>query len=110
MPASSYVTPNQPVQLTAADCDGTESTLGSCSLTIANVADGQPNVNTPTVTPAAVKCVPDEVTVNPNDPGRIISNNPITITMALVIVILVISVLVTIRYNMFLIVLTFIIH
>ena len=93
---SSYTRPNAPFQLSSVDCMGDETGLTNCSLTyIESTAITDPNA--PTYNPAAVKCVPDEATDNPNDPLSVVSNNPVTISMGVIIVIMVISVIITIR-------------
>lgn len=92
---SSYTRPNAPFQLSSVDCMGSETGLTNCSLTyIENTAIADPNA--PTYNPAAVKCVPDEVTDDPNNPLSVVSNNPVTVSMAVIIVIMLISVVITI--------------
>ncbi|XP_019854372.1 PREDICTED: scavenger receptor cysteine-rich domain superfamily protein-like [Amphimedon queenslandica] len=92
---SSYTRPNAPFQLSSVDCMGSETGLTNCSLTyIVDTAIADPNA--PTYNPAAVKCVPDEVTNDPNDPLSVVSNNPVTVSMAVIIVIMLISVVITI--------------
>lgn len=90
---SGYGKPNVPLQLTNVDCTGNEEMLGACQST--PVTPDESLTTDRSFDAAGVKCVLDPTT---STVLGVISNNPATAVMIVLIVLLIISVLITIRY------------